>query len=315
MSVEGYTTLAETTLASGYTAASGTMSLTSGALFPAAGLTFSVRVNTTGAIYTCTRSSNTLTVTLESGSDVNLSSGAAVVHVMTKRALDNIRSNQYQQGGIASLPSVANAGDRYTPTDGYYDYFFNGSVWVPSYRGMICTAPTQTFAFKNQQSATVSSAKGPIVLTIPPASVQFTLYACPVTPPFTAVALINGIHPSRAYTAAGFLAYGSSNDHYTGPCFSMEDHYYIARLSGSNFTNFSVTDPKFHPNNPLWVKLVDDTTNLKQYISTDGLDWVLIYSETTGTSVTCTHVGIGGGKDTNSPGYDNQVILFSLVIT
>jgi hypothetical protein len=95
----------------------------------------------------------------------------------------------------------------------------------------------------------------------------------------------------------------------------MEDHYYIARLSGSNFTNFSVTDPKFHPNNPLWVKLVDDTTNLKQYISTDGLDWVLIYSETTGTSVTCTHVGIGGGKDTNSPGYDNQVILFSLVIT
>jgi hypothetical protein len=315
MSVEGYTTLAETTLASGYTAGSGTMSLTSGASFPAAGLTFSVRVNVTGAIYTCTRSSNTLTVTLESGSDVNVSSGASVVAVVTKRAVDNIRSNQYQQGALASLPSTANAGDRYTPTDGYYDYFFNGSVWVPSYRGMICTAPTQTFAFKNQQSSTVSTSKGPTVLTVPAGSINFTLYACPVTPPFTAVALINQISPSRAYTAAGFFAYGSSNDHFSGLAVGMEDHYYMARLSGSNFTNYSLGNPLMHRTMPLWVKLVDDTSTFKIYVSTDGLDWVMIYSETTGTTQTCTHVGIGGGKDTNSPGYDNQVALFSLVIT
>lgn len=315
MAVEGYTTLAETTLASGYTASSGTMALTSGALFPAAGLTFSVRVNVTGAIYSCTRVGSTLTVTLEFGTDVSLSAGVSVIEVVTARVLNAIRSNQNAQGLLSALPAVAHQGDQFKPTDGYYDYFYNGAVWVPKYRGMICTQPTQTFGFKNQQSATVSTANGPTVLTVPPGTVNFTLYACPVTPPFTAIALINVICPSRQYTPSGFLAYAASDDHFEGPAFGMDNNLYIGRISGTNFTNFSLSVPIFHPNTPIWVKITDDTVNTSFYLSTDGIDWVLFFTELSGASLTITHVGIGAGKDTNSPGYDNQISLLSLVIT
>lgn len=312
---EVYTTLGQSTLASGYTSGGVSLVLNSGSSFPSTG-NFRVRVE--NEIFKVTaRSSGTLTVVgaQEGTSASNHSSGATCTEVVTALALDAIRSDQNAQGVLASLPSSAKQGDAYKATDGYYDYFFNGSVWVPKYRGMICTIPTQTFGFKNQQSATVVTSKGPTILTVPAGTVNFTLYACPVTPPFTAVALINIVSPSRAYTASGFFAYGSSNDHFTGPAFAMEANIYLARLVGTNFTNFSTGQPVFHPFKPLWVKILDNTTNLEMYISTDGLDWVLVYSEATGTTVTVTHVGIGAGKDTNSPGCDNQVALYSLVIT
>lgn len=299
MSVEGYTTLAETTLASGYTAGSGTMALTSGAAFPAAGLTFSVRVDTTGAIYTCTRSSNTLTVTLESGSDASLSSGVSVVHVMTKRALDNIRLNQNSVGAKASLPSVANDGDTYNTADGFYRYVRSLGAWVPFYAQFKMVEPVNgSFAWNNQAGATVSTVAGGVVLVAPASAgddIRSREIAYPAAP-FTLTIKFNVTMDGSNFANAGI----SLRDSGTGKLVTFGLGTNNGIVIGVNYWN-TVTSFASSPRGTSFaagpapfmsLRLIDNATNRNWYFSVDGgITWVLFLTTTNTDFLTADKLG------------------------
>ncbi len=138
MATEQYTTLGGSTLASGYTAGGGSISVTSAASFPTTG-NFSVRLNS-AAIYQVTAvSGTTFTVTLESGTDINVSSGATVIEVVTQRVLDAIRADLNQFGAIGSLPGTTGQkkGNVYRATDASTVNVFDGSAWVEAPTGSL----------------------------------------------------------------------------------------------------------------------------------------------------------------------------------
>lgn len=289
MAIEGITTLGESTLASGYTAGAGTMALVSGASFPAAGYTFSVRVNTTGAIYSCTRSSNTLTVTLESGSDVNLSSGAAVVEVVTARSLYDLLETFNRVGALANLPStLQKAGQRYQTTDADYNYIFDGSIWRAIYGSKIVIPPVPgDFAWVNQGSATVSSANGGLLLTTPGAAsinIRAQVATAPAIP-FDAKCLVSLLNVCGGFRAGicfreaatgKFLTLSSGGGSTSDPFFT------ISRWT--NATTFSTQPATFNPtiavfSNGCWLRAVHDGTNITFHLSPDGFNWIQYYTE------------------------------------
>lgn len=274
---EGYTTLAETTLASGYTAGSGTMALTSGAAFPASGLTFSIRANTTGAIYTCTRSSNTLTVTLESGSDVNLSSGASIVAVITARALTALFADQNQIGVLASRPATPQRRCVYYATDAFYSYIWNGSLWVPCFNGLPVDEPlvaSFTLEGSGGGTSTTDDTHGGIIFTMPGVSigdsVKWLVKTPDNSPPYT---LIVGFTMPPTYSTGNNFAGPGLRESGTQKgavlCYRGVDN--LALITVSNDTSWSggISGTARGPSPVYWMKITNDGTDLKFYLGGD----------------------------------------------
>ncbi len=325
MATEGYTTLGESTLASGYTAGAGTMSLVSGASFPAAGLTFSVRVNTTGAIYTCTRSSNTLTVTLESGTDVNLSSGAAVVEVVTQRALDAIRSDIALVGTLANLPaSNMKAGDKYYTTDGLYNYVFDGSNWRAMHGSRIVTPPVPAdFSWVNQGDASLSTASGGLTVSGPgnaSTNLRIQKKTAP-SAPWTATALIAAFTGAADNHRAGIVM----RENATGKLLTLSTGGGATSNAGitvdrwNSPTSFSAQPkatniPVQNFQNGLWVRAKYDSTNVKFFFSPDGFIWSEYYTESKTAFFTTAPDEVGlfiNVEGTGTPDLVNTLIHFT----
>ncbi len=305
MATEGYTTLAETTLASGYTAGSGTMALTSGAAFPAAGLTFSIRVDTTGAVYTCTRSVNTLTVVLESGSDVNLAGGVAVVEVVTARVLTALFADQNQSGDLASRPATPQRRCMYFTTDGYYSYVWNGSVWIPLLNGLpITEALLADFTQEGggAGTSTVDDSHGGIIFTMPAAAVGDSVKWLVKTPanatPYT---LIVGFSTPPSYSTGNNFAGVGLRESATqkGCVFGMRGVDVLSLVTVSNDSSWSggIAGTARGPSPIYWMKITNDGTDLKFYLGGDrfNLQLMAAYNVTVASRFTTAPDQIGFG--------------------
>lgn len=317
MAIEGITTLGESTLASGYTAGSGTMALVSGASFPAAGYTFSVRVNTTGAIYSCTRSSNTLTVTLESGSDVNLLSGVTVVEVVTARSLYDLLETFNRVGDLANLPAtLQKAGQRYQTTDAVYDYIFDGSVWRAIYGSRIVIPPiAANFSWVNQGTASVTSANGARTISGPGAAgtnCRVQVASAPGSTPWTCDALVS-IITQNGSPRAGFILRESATGKMLSCGAGGAGTYVIDIDRWASATSFSTTSGAYSSTTPVfsngfWVRGADDGTNVKFFISPDGFTWVEIYSESRTAFFTTAPDQVGIFFDSEGTGGKDQAV-------
>lgn len=143
---EYYADLATTTLSTGYTAASGSITVTSAAaLSTTRQFHFMITDQTTGAVKCIGKatavSSNTFTVTMST--DANASSGDNVTISLCAAAMNQIRADISTFGTFASLPAtVPPAGARYKQTDGPYEWISNGSIWQAFWNGYPVTLPS-----------------------------------------------------------------------------------------------------------------------------------------------------------------------------
>lgn len=158
------------TLASDYTAASSSMSLTAGhgARLPASG---DFWLRTTSGTYRCfkvtARSTDTLTVVAaqDGTEDGNLSAGVELKWVLGVTAIDQLRSDLIQTGADASK-AVTKAGSLYLPNDGMHLYRDSGAVMVPWGPIFPCTAHDDSgFSWINQGSATVAATDGRVYIS------------------------------------------------------------------------------------------------------------------------------------------------------
>ncbi len=150
--MEQLANLYSTTLAAGYTAGAGSISVTSATGAPTAGpFCVLIRDATTKAvklIFRVTSVSGTTFTGAAEGTDANAASGDLVDGTMvTVAALGQIINDCNRIGTFASLPSnsAGRAGMRYIPTDAVVDeYIHDGSVWQPFIAGLKLTTPATT---------------------------------------------------------------------------------------------------------------------------------------------------------------------------
>lgn len=136
-----------TTLASGYTAGSGSISVTSATGAPSSGnFWLLIRDQTTKAFKLLVKvtavSGTTFTVTAES-TDVNANSGDLVDGTMfTVASVKDMLADMNQIGTISQRPSAPYKGTIFTASDSIYDYArYNGSSYDQFCSGMLCSVP------------------------------------------------------------------------------------------------------------------------------------------------------------------------------
>jgi hypothetical protein len=309
---ELYTTLGQSTLASGYTAGSGSLSLTSAATFPASG-TFSVVVDPTGTplVFTVTGvSGSTLTVVVEHGTDANVASGKSVVEVQTARSFDAIRANISGLGTFANLPtSGMKKGDRYKSTDSPLEFVYDGSAWQAFALGYHVNLPkVADFTWENQSSATAYDTAGGLVMSCPPGNnggnfAYLVKAISPVSAPYVCdIAFCHRNYIDQSCSVAAVWYESSSGkakcailytDYGTDPRVPM--FFAFDKLNSGGAHNSTYYTDHFNGTGPLmWMRLVDDGTNLTVYSSLDGIQWGIVFTAE-GRTDFCTpdYVGIG----------------------
>lgn len=304
---EAYTTLGQSTLNGAYTAGSGTMTVTSASSFPTTP-TFRVAYVAGGAsqiIWKVTAVAGAVfTVTVESGSDANVSNGASIVEVLTAAALDQIRSDQSQYGTRANLPSTTGqkTGNVYRCSDSPYEFVFSGGVWVPLVNGNVMTEPvsgTPAFSWLNQGGATESGTNGGLILTAPAGAGDAlrVRYIAQPTRPYTITAAFRANISSDQNYHAGLCWYDSGS----GKLTSWE----VINNTGASGINIGVINwnsttsfngaphgaANFSWGDLIWLRMTDDGTNFTYYISSDGINFIQWYQTARTAFLTPGNVG------------------------
>lgn len=275
MTTEKFRNLAETTLASSYTAGAASISVTSAALFPTTG-DFSIRVdNVSETILRVTAvSGTTFTVTAESN-DGNASAGAAVVLVGSRKTAE--RFLQSPESGEQRAPSGVSAGDYYGPIHKLVALDQSGWSWV------------------NQGSFTVSQGSG-IVQLAGPAAAGTNLRCRVKTAPSVPYTITVGLTTWFA-TAGSVLSLQAA-----GLVFRESGTGELSVLILSNFTLATANSPQSisaanynSPTSfnavigaernsgmlqvsPVWLRITDNNTNLVFQASIDKVNWYEIAS-------------------------------------
>jgi hypothetical protein len=286
MSREVYTTGGQTTLASGYTAGSGSLVLTDASSFPGSGV-FSLVADPAGTplwFKVTAIAGTTATVIVEQGTDRNLSSGVDVVEVQTARSLDAIRGECAMSGVSSSLPSAAVAGRLYLPTDEPILYRDSGSAWVSFGPVAPLVNPlAQTWGWENHVRATRTDQSGSITLSQNASGsgsgnyVEMIATALPAPSWRIRFAMMINICPDTEVNVfGGFAIRQTSNGHFywfaIGGNAGALPKLTVYKFSGpSSYDGTLTADPKlrlFH--NPMWFELENDGTYLYARWSADG---------------------------------------------
>jgi hypothetical protein len=228
-------------------------------------------------------------------------------------------------GAYGSRPAAGNAGAIYLANDGIMASIDNGVDWKlfgPVY-ALNMTKQVSDFTWVNQGSATAANSKGGIRVTTPIAtgtSIRMLVKSAP-TPPYTlTVAFI----PAVCSTTSGSEAFrtgvvwrssGDSKITYVAvgaDAGGRQVRIYTATNETSGFSGVAVV--AVQERGPLfWMRLEDDNTNRKVYISNTGLDndWVLLYSVSRTSHHTPDQIGLA--FDSNHATFNNISTYFHYV--
>lgn len=219
-------------------------------------------------------------------------------------------SKQHQTSAFASPPSDPVTGDLWLPSDGFALQRYSGSLWVPWGPLYPLKDPTiPSWSWLNQGSATVTSAGGALFLegvasegdqiharvkAVPTAPYTITAAVLPrLTDVTNAGGFPNcGLAWSDGTTGGG----GGSNVIILGYYYEVSNNVpqlYVRKYDDShNFNAGALSSaPACLPSSPLWLRISDDNTNRKAWVSGDGVNWFQVYSEARTTFLTATHVG------------------------
>lgn len=320
MASQKYANLAQSTLSSNYTAGDGTIALqpADGSLFPSSG-DFIVAIDDPPVFFLkCTaRSSDTLTVSAtgqEGTTAVNRPIGTKVTQVLTAGAFDNIRSDISKIDVYANLPVTAKLGDRYSTTDGVYDFVYNGSNWVPIERcGPQLVVPSGSWSWMNQGSSTVALAAGALSFGWATVGVADNTRAYVQTKPGSTWTCIIRVR-NRSYPVGICHTDGTKLTTYFMSAAKLFGFNWNTTTSfnGRVFSDLVMLDDQ--PND-FWMKLQDNGSNEILSISYDGFTWFQVNSRATGAFLTTSSIGISPGDLNGTTGTWPAALISSFSLT
>jgi hypothetical protein len=327
---QGYTNLAQSTLASGYTAGNNTLVLQTGdgVLFSPATTRGIITVgigNPPAFFLTATGvSSDTLTGVSATGTEgttaVNVGVSTPVTQVITTGALDGIRSDISQIGTYASLPSSGMIkGDRYRCTDSMYEFIYNGTIWVPfvGEHPQLTIPPTSGWTWANQGSSSVDSTKGYLYFKFNGAgsdNLRAYTRTLPSTP-YTMTIAVKGdwgtvaggstslplaivISDGTKYIQFGIFLFEQQGG---GPTpYLRLLQWSNTSTSGSSYNNVADVAWFTYFGRIMWLQLVDDGTNLTWNFSFDGVHWTQFDQRARTNYLTPSTIGVGSYAYTGS---------------
>lgn len=263
MASEKFANLAETTLSAGYTAGAGSISVTSAAGFPTAGV-FRVRLGNAGlTIFRVDSVSGTTFTGAAEANDANANNGDAVKIVASRAVAE--RMIQSPDAGSIHAPSGVSAADSYGPIYKTVPFVDSGYSWI------------------NQGTATIAVNGGVGFLTLPQTTGQTIRGRAKSLGgvPYTCVVQLDTIMENSASQAAmfGFRESGSAKF----VCFRLEQA--TVRIS-NGVTSGTVAGDLYAKNwnngrahSRIWLKIEYDNTNVKFSFSWDGVNYIQVLSE------------------------------------
>jgi hypothetical protein len=278
------------------------ITVTSGAVFPATG-NFRIKISNEIMLVTA-RSTNDLTVVrgYEGTSAASHGDLTTATLILTADSHDRFGKDNHVLWGYSSLPPL----NKLVGTDG----------------STILTS--SDFTWNNQGGASVADAGGTIALRAPPSSGNNirTLYRPTPAPSWTLIAAIKAVcfaddggtqNPQigvvlRQSTSSKLFTFGFNRQSTVAMRFGLDKWTNDTSFSS---TPWKVTNPVFH-GELAWFKITDNNTNLVFSISNDGLEWHQIFSEARGTFMTLNggvtgpdQFGISINNGANSSGLDS----------
>jgi hypothetical protein len=271
------------------------LTATSGAVFPSTG---NFRLICGTEIMICTaRSTDTLTVVRGAEGSVAASHAdlAVLTHIVTADAIDRVGKDNVALWGVSTFPPL----NKLVAADGK------------------TLLTTSDFSWTNQGTASVSDLGGTIAMRVPAtANTQHRIFnVSSPSAPWVVIAAFKLFIPGevtnsnvqfglnmRESGTGKFYTFGLNRQS------SATQRFAIDRWS--SVTNFNAT--QFLANNPIWfgdicwMKMEDDNTNLKFYISNDGVEWVLVLTEARATYFATgpNQIGISGNHGDDSTAKD-----------
>lgn len=256
----------------------------------------------------------TLTVTrgAEGTAAAAHASGASAAHIVTAGGLNNISAGSAPtilEGLFANRPAAGTAGRIYLATDADVLSEDNGTAWALFGPLFQVTPPvTGNFTWQNQGTASISSAKGAVLLNNSAsgsASAGMSV-ATPATPYTVTLGFLptmnyaNEVHAGLFLQAASngnIISYGIGNRPSTSPYVTFMTGYvlnntfgYLSTIFGNN--GIGVFGPI------VWMQIVDDGTTRYYKYSVDGANFITVYSEPNTTGITAARIGFYAQQQT-----------------
>ena len=184
----------------------------------------------------------------------------------------------------ASRPSAGNDGDLFLPSDGFTIERDTSAAWVPWGPLFPLTVPPTTgWSWVNQGSSTINVAKGGIYMQQPPgAGNNVSLYMRSIpTAPYTITAALLPLLYDINYTGAGIALRDSASSKIIVFRLTYTDSLMqVQRYSdASTYVSTSISVNTQLGRHVLWLRVENDSTDLKFSISADGQNWIEILSE------------------------------------
>lgn len=190
-------------------------------------------------------------------------------------------------GTYAALPAAATAGRVYFPTDSPYTHLRDtGAAWVHFRHGVQVTPPNDAlFSWVNQETATVSTTSGAVVLLAPANAGQddrLRVLAAPARPFTITMGMIVNIL-GHQYPGAGLVLRDAAGGDYVEMMLWNNSTPYLSLATWASPTNYAGTSD-FNINNPytsseVWMRVVVTAGvggTRTWYISRDGVNWTQV---------------------------------------
>lgn len=210
----------------------------------------------------------------------------------------------------------AQAGDLYFPTDGFRIERYSGSAWVPWGPIFPLTDPTiaAPTTWVNQGGATVSSSRGPIVLTTNGGvSVALRAKSAPATP-YT-ITIVCYVTTTAAFGQMQFGFRESTSGKLSGlgvmPSGNVEIQKWNSPTSfNSNYTTFGALLPSAYAKGPIFLQISDDGTTRYYRVSGDnGLTWRTAHSVGRTDFLTADQVYFGVDNESGGSPYTVMTLM------
>jgi hypothetical protein len=286
MAVESYNNYTNTTLndSGGISDSDTSFTVTDGSTFPSSNFRILMESE---LMFVGSRTGNTfssVTRGAEGTSNVAHADAITVHHLLTKGAFDTVRANIEQVGTYANLPSAApQEGDIYRQSDGPVAWRYTGALWAPYGPIFPLTEATDDtgFSWANQGTAAIDKTKGGVIMTTPAAGANHwrVRYKTDTAGAYTVTVLLRQVLPigdSTIQCGVGF------RENSTGKL-------KVVAISGDGLRVQFWTNPTTFTTNHLantdftihqaFLRIEDDTTNRKYYISQDNENFVQLYTE------------------------------------
>jgi hypothetical protein len=284
------------TLGSGYTAASGTMSLTGGhgARLPSSGDFWIVTTSGTYRAFKVTaRSTDTLTVTAaqDGTSDGNLDAGTELEWSMTASALDEYGAGMVASGAYGSLPSAGKEGRLYIPT-GECPYLFrdNGASWDATLPGHGDVTLPSTSGWSDWQSTSPVYNTTTGYLEITSGLIQRAL---PSAAPWEAIFGIRFVLDQEQDFSGVYVGFGQNStneddrmnfsvDNSSPRDMDIARQKFLSNVWQANYIWYQTAEqflPYGYGAGVIWIKIEDDNSNrIISYSTLGPSNWMLLHS-------------------------------------